>query len=559
MPHSAGSDAAGLGYAAHLRRSAWPVALIALVGIPMLWSLWAAMLAAVDAQAWRAVWADGQVWSALALGLGSGLAAATASVLLCGWILSHLFAQPPWQRILRLLGPMLAIPHAAFAIGLMFLIAPSGWLLRALSPWGTGFQDPPPWSTSQDPWALGLTAALVAKEVPFLLWAAASHLQRREVGQRLGAELQIARSMGYSAQAAWWRVAWPQLWPRLRWPMLAVLAYSMTVVDVSLIIGPGSPPTLSVLAWTWLLDADADTNAKGAAAALLLALLLVLVIAAAWLAGKLPVWRRHRTNGRRARHHTLARTRVTGHLLTASLAGLYVAVMLSLAVGSVAGVWPFPRMWPETVTWQAWDAVWQSSSTIGTTLLLGLSGAVCALAWCVAWLELAPPAWDTALRRVVYLPLVLPSVLWVVGLHAVTVQLGLDGQFAGLWLAHVLACTPYVLIALSPAYAGFDPRYQHVAASLGKGRVVFLLHVKWPMLRSALASALAVGFAVSVAQYLPTLFVGAGRFNTVTTEAVTLASGGQRSLVSAYAWLQWLLPAAGFALASWAGRPRSFH
>jgi putative thiamine transport system permease protein len=46
--------------------------------------------------------------------------------------------------------------------------------------------------------------------------------------------------------------------------------------------------------------------------------------------------------------------------------------------------------------------------------------------------------------------------------------------------------------------------------------------------RASLLAALAVGFAVSVAQYLPTLFVGAGRFNTVTTEAVTLASGGQR-------------------------------
>jgi putative thiamine transport system permease protein len=56
-----------------------------------------------------------------------------------------------------------------------------------------------------------------------------------------------------------------------------------------------------------------------------------------------------------------------------------------------------------------------------------------------------------------------------------------------------------------------------------------------------------VGFAVSVAQYLPTLFVGAGRFNTVTTEAVTLASGAQRSLTAAYAWLQWLLPALVFA------------
>ena len=78
------------------------------------------------------------------------------------------------------------------------------------------------------------------------------------------------------------------------------------------------------------------------------------------------------------------------------------------------------------------------------------------------------------------------------------------------------------------------------------------------LLRAALASALAVGFAVSVAQYLPTLFIGAGRFNTVTTEAVTLASGAQRSLTSAYAWLQWLLPVIGFMLATWAGRPRRF-
>jgi len=37
-----------------------------------------------------------------------------------------------------------------------------------------------------------------------------------------------------------------------------------------------------------------------------------------------------------------------------------------------------------------------------------------------------------------------------------------------------------------------------------------------------------VGFAVSVAQYLSTLYVGAGRLRTVTTEAVTLASGAQR-------------------------------
>lgn len=68
----------------------------------------------------------------------------------------------------------------------------------------------------------------------------------------------------------------------------------------------------------------------------------------------------------------------------------------------------------------------------------------------------------------------------------------------------------------------------------------------------------AVGFAVSVAQFLPTLYVGEGQIVTVTTEAVTLSSGGQRSLVAAFAWLQWLLPAVVFALAAWLGRPRRF-
>jgi putative thiamine transport system permease protein len=128
----------------------------------------------------------------------------------------------------------------------------------------------------------------------------------------------------------------------------------------------------------------------------------------------------------------------------------------------------------------------------------------------------------------------------------------------GLWLAHTLACLPYVLLALNGPYAGFDVRLHQVAASLGHGRWSYLLQVKWPLLRAALAASFAIGFAVSVAQYLPTLYVGAGRFATVTTEAVNLAAGGQRALTAAFAGLQWLLPVLVFALAALLGRPRRF-
>lgn len=524
----------------------------------MLMALGSAVIAGLDRSAWRSLWMAPQSGHALLLSLWTGVTASALAVAASAWILSRSFPAC-WPPVVRLLGPMLAVPHAALGIGLVFLISPSGWLLRAVSPWASGLTAPPPWATSQDPWGLGLILTLVAKEVPFLLWAAASHLQRADVAQRLTRELVLARSLGYSQRTAWWKVVWPQLWPRLGWPMLAVLAYSLTVVDVSLVIGPQSPPTLAVQAWTWLIDADPATNRQGAAAAWLLALALALVAGVGWQLPQLRVWRARRVSGRRGTlPHNLARPG-SGLAGLFVLVALYLMVMLALAVGSVSGVWPFPRLLPETITWGAWASVWASAGTVGTTLTLALASAGAALVWAIGWLETAPPGWDKRLRKYIYLPLVLPSVLWVVGVHATTLRWGLDARWSGLWLAHGLACVPYVLIALGPAYNGFDPRYRAIAATLGHGRMHFLLQVKWPLLRASLWSAFAVGFAVSVAQYLPTLFVGAGRFSTITTEAVTLASGAQRSLTSAYAWLQWLLPVLVFALAARAGQARRFR
>jgi putative thiamine transport system permease protein len=63
--------------------------------------------------------------------------------------------------------------------------------------------------------------------------------------------------------------------------------------------------------------------------------------------------------------------------------------------------------------------------------------------------------------------------------------------------------------------------------------------------------ACAVGFAVSVGQYLPTLFAGAGRIATLTTEAVTLSSGGDRRILGIYAVLQAGLPLLAYGAALW--------
>lgn len=539
----------------HSRAAALALLLAAL--LPLAWSLWAAIVAGLDAAGWAALLQAPHTAAALAASVWTGLASTLLATAAAAWILAatvgQLHSTAQSNRLTRLLAPLLAVPHAAFAIGLLALLAPSGWLLRILSPWATGLSAPPPWPTTQDPWGLGLIAVLVCKEIPFLLWAALAHLQRPDVARRLQQELRLAHTLGYSARAAWWRVGWPQLLPRLAAPLLAVLAYGLTVVDVALLIGPTTPPTLAVLAWQWLQDADPATNAQGAAAAWLLAATLTLLAALAWGAYRAP-WRRQRQT--RGAPPLRATERATGHLPV--LVAAYGAVMLALLLGSVIGPWPFPRLWPDTLTWAAWEGVADSGATLWTSVWLALASSGAALLWAVAWLEWAPARWQQRARPLLMLPLVLPAVLWVLGLHRLSLAWGLDTTGTGLWLAHTLAALPYVLIALQGPYQGFDGRLRQVAATLGHGRWHFLLRVKWPLLRSALAASVAIGFAVSVAQYLPTLYVGAGRFATVTTEAVNLAAGGQRSLTAAYAWLQWLLPVLVFALAARLGRARRF-
>ena len=74
-----------------------------------------------------------------------------------------------FARVQRLSRRCLSVPHAAAAFGLAFLIAPSGLLARLVSPGLTGWTRPPDLLVVNDPLGLALIAGLVVKEIPFLL------------------------------------------------------------------------------------------------------------------------------------------------------------------------------------------------------------------------------------------------------------------------------------------------------------------------------------------------------------------------------------------------------
>ncbi|MEY2860978.1 MAG: hypothetical protein RL392_1436, partial [Pseudomonadota bacterium] len=97
----------------------------------------------------QALMQDAQWLAALALSLWTGLLATALAAAGAAWVLATVYGTAQWQHLTRWVSPMLAVPHAAFAIGLAVLVAPSGWLLRVVSPWATGLQVPPPWASTQ--------------------------------------------------------------------------------------------------------------------------------------------------------------------------------------------------------------------------------------------------------------------------------------------------------------------------------------------------------------------------------------------------------------------------
>jgi putative thiamine transport system permease protein len=170
---------------------------------------------------------------------------------------------------------------------------------------------------------------------------------------------------------------------------------------------------------------------------------------------------------------------------------------------------------------------------------------VAAVLLAIAWLETGDRMGRRSRAAVfhpIYIPLFLPQIAFMFGTQVLVVKLRVDGTFLAVAWVHLLFVFPYVLLALSDPWRALDPRYARSASALGASPTSILIRVKLPILIRPILIASAIGFAVSVSQYLPTLFVGNGHVATLTTEAVAMASGGDRRVVGVFAFLQMLLP-----------------
>jgi putative thiamine transport system permease protein len=448
----------------------------------------------------------------------------------------------------RLLSPLLSVPHVALAFGLAFTIAPSGLVFRLLSPWATGLDRPPDLLIVNDPYGLSLAAALILKEIPFLFLMTLAALPQADA---LRAFAQ-ARTLGYRRMAACAKVVMPRLYPQLRLPLLAVLAYGLSVVDVALVLGPTTPPTLAVEVLRLASDPDLARHFQASAAAVL-QLALVLSCVGLWLLGERlarGAWRAWVAIG--GRHCCEAATRIGAPALAVLIGTLVALAFASLALWSMAAVWRFPDAWPSAFSFDTWRReVVPALPMLGRTAGVAAGAVALSLILTILCLENEerrgrPSAFALNL---VYIPLLAPQIAFLTGTASLMIAVRLDGDWRGVGLGHLVFVLPYVFLSLSGPWRAHDRRYLVTASLLGAGPWRALAAVRLPMLTRPILTAAAVGFAVSVSQYLATLLIGGGRFTTVTTEAVALAAGGDRRVIGVYALMQAGLPLIGFSIA----------
>ncbi|PSV33210.1 ABC transporter permease [Photobacterium sp. GB-72] len=460
-----------------------------------------------------------------------------------------------WQRIESALSPLLAIPHVAFAIGFAFLFAPTGMGVRLLySVLPANLSTHAGSETAlliNDPYGLGLIVMLALKETPFLVLMSIPVLQQLNIEQTQ----KVSTSLGYNRAQTWLKCIFPQWLPKMRFPLFAIVAYGVSVVDVAQIIGPTNPPTFAVLVWQWFIDPNLQLMPRAAAGAIMLfvigTILLGITVAIEWLLTQF--FKQWQWSGR----YGFA---LPGKSLFTLLLALTALIIPILSLWSVALRWRFPDVLPSRYSLRFWQLEWSHIlSTINISVVIALISASLGLCFAIAAHEYRiKHKWHIP-NYIIAIPMLIPQLSLLFGLQVLTLFSSLNTYLLWVCWAHLFFVFPYVYLALDGPYRSYDQRLTQIGLSLGKTPFQVWLKIKLPQLSSAFIFAWVIGISVSLAQYLPTLMLGAGRISTLTTEAVTLASGSDRRVTAIYALCQALLPFGFFILARRINRRKTIN
>ena len=525
-----------------------------------------------SAQVFATLFGLPDIWQMMWLSLFTGVGSTLLAVIAAFCILATFYESSLLGKIQGVLSPFLVFPHAAAAISLLFVVSPSGIFAaittRLNAYFSHAFTTPFVNEISEmalpaandgtllyDGLGLSILIALSLKELPFILLMTLSVMSQPLVKKKLTGYVKVGTALGYSPTASFFKLVLPTIFSQIKLPLLAVLVFATSNVEIPLILGPNNPSTLAVAIMHWFNHIDLSMRLLASSAAVVQVAVSAVAVVLFLGIERLVAYTGKCSLSGGNRYFADTALRACGFTVMAVYIILICTVVYTVVVYSFAKQWHFPLLLPEGLTLLHWNTATSALTTpLINTLLLGVLVSTTSLVLVLFTLESeqlkpARAVAENAFSVSLFLPLLVPGVAFLYGLVWFQQLVFQNAVWFHTYVAHMVYVVPYVFLSMAVAYRKFDNRYAMVAQSLGKTPWQVFYHVKLPSLFSAIMVAWALGLAISFSQYLPTLLASGGTLPTVTTEAVASVSGSSTRLTAVYVIIQAVMPLIGFMIA----------
>ena len=456
-------------------------------------------------------------------------------------ILLNLFQTNIYNYIRLIIAPLLALPHITMAVGLIFLFSPSGLIFRLISPWLTGFDRPPNLFIIPDEYGIFLILGLLLKETPFFLLLSMSALEQLPARKVFN----VGRTLQHSSFSTWFLLIFPLIYKKIRLVIFIVIAFAASVIDMSLLLAPSTPSTLAIRIFQIFQTSEVNSIFIASNLALIQFCIIIALILF-WIFLEKII---------KQNFFYIFLIKILIRKKSLFVDSLFIIAMVlfllsmmgvaSSFLWSISENWYFPNFFPSSFSLNnILIFLYQHQSTVLTSVCISILVSFLSIILILIWVELTETINFKILyfEWVLFIPLFIPQISFLIGLQSFLVTLNFQSFLLALIVVELLYVLPYCFIILAPALREIKKEFIKVGSSLGKNRFERLVFIKIPLVSSSLLTSFGIGMIVSLSLYAPVYFIGAGRINTLTVEAVNLALSGSRQDLGLATVFQVIIP-----------------
>ncbi len=475
------------------------------------------------------------------LSLFTGLGSTLLALFFSQVILLYFFKTRAYNYIKIIISPLIALPHITMAIGLIFLFSPSGLFFRLFSPWLTGFDRPPNFFIIPDEYGFFLILGLILKEIPFFILVSLSAIQQFSARQIFD----LGKSLQNSNFSSWCILIFPLIYKKIRLVIFIVIAFTASVVDMSLILAPSTPSTLAIRILQIYQSSDIDSFFIASNLALI-QLLIIIILLLSWMILERIV--EHKLFFIFFMKILSFKIFFLKNLIFASAAILFSLSVLGIFSSLLWGFsknWYFPSFFPNSLDIDSFINFYNENKFIVfISIFISVVVSFLSSLLTIIWVELMDilKMKKLYLEWIIFIPLFIPQISFLIGLQSFIILFNFDSFLIPLIIIQLFYVIPYSFIILAPSLREIKKDVIRVAASLGKNRFQRLVQIKLPIIMSSFLTSFAIGMLVSFSLYIPVYFIGAGRVTTLTVEALNLALSGSRQDLGVATFFQIIIP-----------------